>query len=207
MHESGALSWRDVVDRHHSGLVDELSVVFDSELRGAASRAAADERAQASAQTLSQIESLNQVLRRLRSAGEEQILQLLAEGCAAYADKLVVLVFENSQGVPGNTEGRSGTQARSAAAAGTGGDSVRFDIALAPAITAAIQSQDPFVALATDGEISPELAAALGTDAGGRRPGRRIFSRLLCVIRLWRCLQPPKGSALRKSSYCAGPPA
>lgn len=166
MHEGGALTWRDVVDKHHSGLVDELSALFDSELKDAASRAVVAERAQARSQALSQIETLNHVLRRLRRADEREILPLLAEGCAPYAEQLVVLVFESNQASP------SGTQARSAAGAGLAGDPICFDTAVAPAITAAIESHDPFVALMTEGEISPALAAAFGIDPHAPTPPR-----------------------------------
>src|ERR1022692_121223 len=109
MHESGALTWREVVDRSHSALVDELSVRLDSDLRDAVSEAVAAALAQANAQAAlelkqasdearrAQVESLNQVLRRLRTTGQEHILELVAEGCASCARHLVVLVFESNQ--------------------------------------------------------------------------------------------------------------
>src|SRR5580700_11386523 len=105
MHEGGSLTWQEVVEKYHSGLLDELSVRLDSDLRNAVSEAVAAERLQAGA-TLkqaceearrSQVESLNQVLRRLRSTGQEQVLDLVAEGCAPFARHLVVLVFESNQ--------------------------------------------------------------------------------------------------------------
>jgi hypothetical protein len=163
MHEGGALTWREVVDRHHSALVDEISIRLDSEVRNAVERAVAAALAEAGAQAAvelkrareearrSQVESLNQFLRRLRAAGEQRVLDLLAEGCASYAGKLVVLVFESNQ-------------ARSAAGAGLAEQAttpLSFDIQSAPAIVAAIDSRDPVVALATDAEISPVLARAL----------------------------------------------
>jgi hypothetical protein len=146
MSEGGALTWREVVDRYHSGLVDELSARLDSDLRDAVSRAVAEARR-------SQVESLNQVLRRLRTAGEEHILKLVAEGCAPFAGQLVVLVFESNQ-------------ARSAAASGLSSTSLVFDTTFAPAIVAAIESRDPVVALATAGEISSVLADALEMTPG-----------------------------------------
>src|SRR5580658_8283304 len=98
MHEGGSLTWREVVDKHHSGLVDELSVRLDSDLRNAVSDAVAAERAEAGAALKqaceearrSQVESLNQVLRRLRTTGQEHVLELVAEGCAPFAEHLVV---------------------------------------------------------------------------------------------------------------------
>ena len=109
---------------------------------------------------------LNQSLRRLRTTGEEQVLNLLAESCAPYAERLVVLVFENNQ-------------ARCAASAGVENADLTFDTVSAPAIVAAIDSRDPVVALATEAEISPVLARGVSR-RGGRR--RRIFSRSLHVI-------------------------
>jgi hypothetical protein len=159
MHEGGALTWREVVDQYHSALIDEISVRLDSEVRDAVDRAVAAALAQAGAQAAaelkraceearrSQVEWLNQFLRRLRATGGERVLDLLAEGCASYAGKLVVLVFESNQ-------------ARSAAVIGLAEPPLSFDIQSAPAIVAAIDSRDPMVALATEAEISPVLAQA-----------------------------------------------
>ncbi len=154
MPDGGDVSWREVVDRYHSGLIDELSIHLDSERRQAAAQAAAAERAQAN----SQVECLNQVLRRLRVAGEEQVLQLLAEGCAQHAGKLVVLVFESNQSAK--------NQARVAASAGLAGENVCFETATAPALVAAIESRDRVVALATPGELSAPLAELFNAGSG-----------------------------------------
>src|ERR1700730_11001438 len=90
------LTWREIVEKHHSSLVDELSRRLDSDLEDAVSRALASERSQSRGQlTLacdqarrSQAEVLNQSLRLLRQAdGEEHILQTLSESCAPYADR------------------------------------------------------------------------------------------------------------------------
>jgi len=160
MHEGGTLTWREVVDKHHSALVDELTGRLDSDLRDAISRAIADEQSKAGLQLKqacddarrSQVESLNQMLRRLRETGEERVLDLLAEGCASYAEQLVVLVFESNQ-------------ARSAASfgienRGIESEALSFETSSAPAIVAAIDSRDPVVALGTGAEISPVLADA-----------------------------------------------
>jgi hypothetical protein len=163
MHEGGALTWREVVDRYHSVLVDELSVRIDSELRDAVDRAVAAERSQAEIQLRqegddarrAQVESLNQVLRRLRTTGEDRVLEIAAESCASYAGKVVVLLFESNQ-------------AWCAASAGIETRLLPFDTDCAPAIVAAIDSRDPVVALATDTEISPVLAEAFGTAPDGK---------------------------------------
>jgi hypothetical protein len=149
------LNWREVVAKHHSTLVDELATHIDSELQGAVIRAVAAERSQASSQLASacedacrsRTESLNQALRRLRQAtAEDQILRLLGEGCAPYAERLVVLVFENNQ-------------AHAASSQGFEAPCPPFDIVSAPAIVAAIESRDPVISLLGGDEISTELAS------------------------------------------------
>jgi len=129
------------VDKHHSALVDELTSRIDSEVKEAVSQAVARERSQRT----SQVESLNQVLRRLRSASESELPGLLAEGCSAYAQQVVVLVFETNQ-------------AHAAASHGLAAEDLSFEIALAPAVVAAIESRDPVVALAAESEVSSPLA-------------------------------------------------
>jgi hypothetical protein len=172
MNEGGALTWREVMDKHHSALVDEISERLDSEVRQAVSSAvsAADSRATGQLEQAcegarrSQVESLNQVLRRLRVAGEEQVLQLAAEGCAPYAAQLVVLVFENSQARCAASHGLNLNAVTDSGAAiddetPTDG-SLSFEISSAPAIVAAIESRDPVISIGTDAEISPSLARA-----------------------------------------------
>ena len=162
MHESGTVSWRDVLDTHHSRLVDDLSASIDSGLRDAVGKAIAAERSRRT----SQVESLNQVLRRLRLVAEDRVLPLLAEGCASYAEKLVVLVFENNQ-------------ARSVASSGVGAADLGFDTVLAPAIVSAIDSGELIVALANNSEISPVLAQALG---GGEESAENHKAYLFPVV-------------------------
>src|SRR5580658_5035980 len=92
---SNDLTWREIVENHHSTLIDVLSTRLDSDLREAVSRAVAEERSSGENRLTtacdqarsSQAESLNQSLRRLRQAsGEEHILQTLCESCAPFAD-------------------------------------------------------------------------------------------------------------------------
>jgi hypothetical protein len=155
MQEGGALTWREIVDKHHSAMVDELSTHIVAELKSTVTRALDDERSQAGMLLAracedarrSRTESLNQALRRLRQAsGEEQILRLLCEGCAAYTEASVVVVFENNQ-------------VRAISSQGFDAPLQPFDIVSAPAILAAIESRDPVIALASEAEISPELAS------------------------------------------------
>jgi hypothetical protein len=174
MHDGGTLTWRDVVEKHHAALTDELAVRLDSDFRDAVSRAVDAERSQTSGQIARacdearrlQSELLNQTLRRLRQGtSEEQILELLNEGCAACSERSVVLVFENSQ-------------ARGAAKRGVGSApfEIVFDIAAAPAVVSAIESRDPIVAMASDGEISPALARVFaGEREGAEREKAYLF--------------------------------
>jgi len=165
------LTWRAIVENHHSSLVDELARRLDSDLqrlesdhKDAVARALASERFEAEGQRVlacdrarrSQAEGLNQSLRRLRQVnGEEHILQALSESCAPYADRLVVLVFENNQ-------------ARAATGHGLDAGELFFDIVSAPAVVAAIDSRDPVVALATEAELSANFAQKLRGPDGDR---------------------------------------
>ncbi len=185
MHEAGALTWRDVVERHHTTLVYELSERVDSDLKDAVSRAVAAERSQAGDQlartreevSRAQAESLNQALRRMRQAnGDQQILEALVENIAPYAALSVVLVFENNQA----RVGASGGFERRSSSADPGGhygfDDFAFNIADAPAVVAAIESGDPVTALATSTEISSGLAEKLDAgSAGDDRPKVYLF--------------------------------
>jgi hypothetical protein len=172
MHEAGALTWRDVVERHHSTLVYELSERLDSDLREAVSLAIAAERSLASDQLVrtreevsrAQAELLNQALRRMRHAnGDQQILQALVENIAPYAFFAVVLVFENNQARVAASGGFERGQSTSAEF----GFDFAFAISDAPALVTAIESGDPVVALATPGEISSALADKLNSGARG----------------------------------------
>ncbi|HVW86826.1 MAG TPA: hypothetical protein VHB50_19205 [Bryobacteraceae bacterium] len=160
MHDVGALTWREVVDRHHSSLVDELTNRLDSEIQDAVSRSVAKERTQAAEQVSRAIEdtrrvvveTLNQLLRRLRdSAAEMAVLQILAEGTAAFARRVVVLSVDNNQ-------------VRSIASRGIDEEPFIFDFNGAAAITSAVETQDPVIALASAAELSPSLAAALARE-------------------------------------------
>jgi hypothetical protein len=207
MQHGGASTWREVVERHHSALIEELSAslhtLIEQEIDQAVSRTLHEEQAKASTHLAeacrlasdtareaawheareaahqvaqetarkeaeaarlaarsamtSQFESLNQLLRRLRGAAENDILHLLAKGSAWYASRLVVLVFENNQ-------------ARVAAHQGvyiaaeneneeTPDQVISFPTSDSPAILSAIESRDRVIALSTAGEISPSLAS------------------------------------------------
>ncbi len=159
MQDGSVVTWREVVDKHQYALVDELTVRLDSEIQSAVARALAAEHTQA-AERLERArrttaESLNQTLRLLRQApAHAHVLQLLVDGSAPYAERVVVLSIENGQ-------------ARSLSARGVGAETgFVFELEEAAAIEAAIESRDPVVALAAEGEISPSLAAAFGSNHG-----------------------------------------
>jgi hypothetical protein len=164
MHDSPRLSWLEIVELHHSRLIDELSNRLDSDLRDAVAKAVAEERASVdgrltlarSEARISQAELLNQALRRLRQAnGEEHILQALSESCAPYAHHAVVVVFENNQ-------------ARCVASHGIEPGPLVFDIAAAPAMVTAIETRDPVIALMTEVELSTALAQRFGATQDGK---------------------------------------
>ncbi|HWF11494.1 MAG TPA: hypothetical protein VG297_23660 [Bryobacteraceae bacterium] len=129
--------------------MDELALRVDSDLRRAvdAENAAGEEKLRRACDDArrSQAEALNQVLRRIRTSAADNVLALLAEGCAPFAERVVVLVFESNQAVH---------------AAGL--ETADFDLAQAPAILAAIESRDPVVSVVSAAELSPALAKALG---------------------------------------------
>ncbi len=154
MHEGPTLTWREVVDKYHCTLVDELTVsldsVFASEREAESLRLAAErERVK-----LATAESLNQILRRIRQASSAMaVLKMLAEATSTYAERVVVLVIENSQG--------ENTQARVVARREAGEGNLTFDPSAAAAIAAVIETKDPIVALASDSEIPAALISAL----------------------------------------------
>ena len=172
MDQSGALKWREVVEKNHAAMLDELSAQFHSDLQDALAQelasALASERAGFRRQLAqacddarrSRAEQLNQALRRQRhAAGREQVLQFLLESCAPLVDKAVVLLFENNQaraivmkGLPGGAEPAFAIPV--------------FPISDAKAVVSAIESLDPVVALGSPEEISAVLANAFRSEAG-----------------------------------------
>ena len=172
MQETGASNWREVVEKHHRGLIDELSGLIDSDLRaavsGAIAQALAEERSRTADQIErarteardSQIESLNRSLRGLRGAGEEEVPDLVVRGASAQcAKKVVFLVFDRDHAQIRASHGPGMTPASGVA-------QMSIKTQDAPAVLSAIESKDPVIALGTASEISPELAGVFGTDDG-----------------------------------------
>jgi len=181
MQDGSAPGWRQILDRHHMALVDELTAQLDSEIEScltrereqskadreqaeaAFARALSEERARAvddSSRRLS--ESLNQSLRRIRqTSAEHETLQLLLEDSTA--DCSVVLLIENNQarvaawrGVTLREEDREEDEARP------------IDLTDAAALASCVESRDPMVAVIAPGEISSLLASALAGEGNAR---------------------------------------
>jgi hypothetical protein len=167
------LNWRDVVEKNHCELVAELTASLDSSIEAAVSEAVtaalAEERSRfrenvdqvVSEARIAQVESLNQLLRRLRNAGEADIFDNLLRGAVANcAAQVVVLSFENNQ-------------ARVVASYGVPTPENHLPLEEAPAVVNAIESKDPVVALLSPNELSAELARLLsGAEADS---GRKVY--------------------------------
>jgi hypothetical protein len=166
-------SWRGLLEKHHSVLVEELGRAIEAERRDAAVEAAESERSRAAGRLEAartearrlETEAVHQSVRRLRLASESrEILRFLNENTSPWAQRSVVLVFENNQAVMVAVRG---CEDRAASA---------FEIADAPALAAAIESQDPVVCLASPAEISPVLSAALeGVDGSDSATGAKAY--------------------------------
>jgi hypothetical protein len=168
MDNGGSLMLREVVEQHHArysaALLDELTARVDSALAEARLQAARESAEQERLKSATEIqiaresaardtrlavvESFNQTLRRIRQATtEDAVLDIVLENTAGEA---VVLEVENGQ-------------ARSRPMRG-GAGGFTFGLETAPAVAGVCESQEPQVALASESELSPELAAALGSD-------------------------------------------
>lgn len=96
-------------------------------------------------------EGLNQTIRRLRkSKGVSEALAIVTEASARFCTRAAALVFEGSRvrvssvrGVTADADGKS------------------FEASEAAAVMAAIESKDPVVASAEEGELSPDLHSVL----------------------------------------------
>jgi hypothetical protein len=172
MNQGGSLVVREVVEQHtasySTGLIDEMTARMDSALElarnQAAQEAVAQERARSGADIelaresaardtrLAVVESFNQTLRRIRRAATQgAVLDIVLESTAG---KAVVLEVENGQ-------------ARSRAMRGSETGEFTFSLETAPAVFSVCESHDPQVALASESELSPELAAAFSANGTG----------------------------------------
>jgi hypothetical protein len=174
MHESPTLKWREVVDKYHCTLVDELTVSLDSVF--AAERQAENLRLAAERERvkLATAESLNQILRRIRQASSDTaVLKMLAEATSAYAQRVVLVSIEiNSVEInsieinhTGNTHNEN-IAARVVARRDAGEGDLMFDVSGAAAVAAVIDTKDPVVALASASQIPPALVDALAVNGG-----------------------------------------
>lgn len=178
MQDGSASAWREIIDRHHTALADELTVKVDAEIDSSVAaavkaavseerersdaeiaRAVLEERTRVSDETRRRLsESLNQTLRRIRqTTAEHETLQLLLEDSASCAERAVVVLIENNQAQIGAWRG--------AALRGEEEDASPIDLAEASAIALCVESKDPVVALAAPAEVSALLARGLSRSA------------------------------------------
>ena len=160
MHDSQTLTWREVVEKYHSTLVDELTATLDSAFDAERTRSSAEiERVLRDAASEMErgrreiTESHNQDVRRLKQADSRPaIFELLVELAHVHASRVVVLAIESGQVVA-----RRGIDER--------------DLTIAPrdaaAIASAVETKDPVIAMGSPAEISEPLAAAFA-DPGGK---------------------------------------
>jgi hypothetical protein len=170
MHQSPTLTWREVVDKNHCTLVDELTASLDSVF--AAQRDAENLRLAAERERikLATAESLNQILRRIRqSLSETAVLKMLAEATSAYAGRVVVLAVVND---PMAARAVARVVARVVARRDAGEGDLTFDASAAAAIAAVIETKDPVVALASASEIPAALADALAANQSSANQGK-----------------------------------
>lgn len=159
MHDSQTLAWRDVIEKYHSTLVDELGATLDSAFDAERTRSTAEiERVRRD--TALEIERLgreivenyNQNVRRLKQADSPSaIFELLAEFAHAHASRVVVLPVQSGQ---------------AAARRGISEGDLTIPVRDAAAIASVIDSKDPVVAVATAAEISETLATAFADPEG-----------------------------------------
>ena len=183
MDHGGLLRLRELVDnqsaRHNAALVDELAGHLDSELEqartGAAAAAAEQERLRSAVEIelaregairdtrLAVAESFNQTLRRIRQVPTEaEALGIVLESTAPYAAKAVVLEVENNQ-------------ARSAGVRGSETCEFAFSLDTAAAVASVCETREPLVVLASEKELSPELASALTFDSAGGDSAQKAY--------------------------------
>ncbi len=106
-------------------------------------------------------EQLNQAVRRLRlSLTTAEIPSALADAAAPFAERVAVFTIQDNKARASRTKGNS----RNARPNGA----LEVSLDEAPALRAAIESHDPVVAMATEGEVSAPVLEALGPGDGDK---------------------------------------
>ena len=161
MSDGVTLTWREVVDRNHSVMLDELSSSLDSLFEAEKTRSAAESIAAMERVRIATAESLNQILRRVRQADSEQaVFQLLIEATSFSAESAVVLAIERHQSIEDGLARNS--TARIVASRGIHFENEAvFEISGAAAIVTALETKDLVSAIASPQEISDMLSSAL----------------------------------------------
>jgi hypothetical protein len=160
------ISWRTLCAQHLSHLVETLERQVEAEVQARVSTAVdgAIDTAIVSAVNRSRrelSEQLNQAVRRIRLAmSVAEIPAALADAAAPFAERLAVFTIQDNMARGQRQRGNS----RNAKP----GASLEVSLDEAPALRAAIESHDPVVAMATEGEVSAQVLEALGPGDGDK---------------------------------------
>ncbi len=138
---STAANWREDLLK----LSNEIGPAVDGEL-AKAREVAREDGARAAAETL------NQGLRRMRQApGSADLLSALLESSTSFSRRAVIATLDGARG-------------RCSLLRGFVAPNFSFDLSAAAAVMTAIETKDPVVAAASEGELSPELYQAITLD-------------------------------------------
>lgn len=194
MHDGSAPGWREIMDRHHAALTEELAAQVNAEVASHVAQAVRTERAQAEAERIqAEADRARAEAEAARTAAEErtrsaeaqtraveegrrriseslnQTLRRIRQTAAEHETLQLLLeesAFAAERAVVVLVES---SQARIAAwrgvvLRGDEEDSEPIDLKEAAALASCVESRDPLVALSAPGEISSVLASALGRD-------------------------------------------
>lgn len=141
--------WHTKFERQINALVSSVEAEVETALAARVAEAALRTRREVS-------EDLNQRIRRLRQAGQnETVLVSLIDSSAPYSRRAAVFCFD-------------GDEARAQAQRNLGAETLVFPSEQAAAFLAAIETRDPVVAASSGSEISPTLASAAGGEPSER---------------------------------------
>jgi hypothetical protein len=160
------ISWRTLCAQHLSHLVETLERQVEAEVQARVSTAVdgAIDTAIVSAVNRSRrelSEQLNQAVRRIRlSMSTAEIPTALADAAAPFAERLAVFTIQDNMARGQRSQGNS-KNAKT-------GAWLEVSLDQAPALRAAIESHDPVVAVATEGEVSAQVLEALGPGDGDK---------------------------------------
>ena len=160
MQDGSWQSWREILDRHHTALVDDLGAQFDRELESKAAAATAAEHERAAQEherfNSEQRERFNEERQRFNS---EQRERFNSEQRERFNKERQLLEAEFTQTLSGE-RARAAEESR-----------LRLSESLNHTLASCVETRDPVVALAAPAEISSILSLALSstvaTEPGG----------------------------------------